>query len=194
MHCELIGRELMKLPFKSALFIACLAAFGAHAESPISGTVGVQLVLEAGCAIYDGDGGDFGGSFGTLDFGTKSAAFRGTLDAQVAGMGTTQIVCDPGTTSISLTVDGGENPGLGSDIGAGTRAMKFGEGSYVPYDVYTSDAYSETYPANGSAVSYTIPNPGQPFTLPIYGRVNKTSPAALAAGTYQDTLTVTVSW
>jgi spore coat protein U-like protein len=46
----------------------------------------------------------------------------------------------------------------------------------------------------GTEVSVNIPSPGQPFNLPIYGRINKTSPDAVSAGVYSDVLQVTLSW
>jgi spore coat protein U-like protein len=65
--------------------------------------------------------------------------------------------------------------------------------AFVPYDVYTDAAAGSQYVA-GTAQSYTIPVPGQAFSLPVFGRISKTSANALPSGTYTDTLNVTLGW
>ncbi|VWC38702.1 spore coat protein U domain-contain protein [Burkholderia aenigmatica] len=177
-----------------ALASVCMTA-GAQ-TSPITGSVNSKLVLTTGCAI-DAGSGSTGNStnLGTLDFGTQPSGFTGALTAQAAGggsAGATQVTCSPDVTALQVTIDGGQNLGKGVAVGAGTRALASGS-SYVPYEVYADSARSVQYVA-GTVQSVPVPAPGSAFNLPIYGAINKTSRGALSAGTYTDTLNVTLGW
>ncbi|MGS0893972.1 Csu type fimbrial protein [Burkholderia stagnalis] len=188
----------MKIQWKTLAAVAfastCMTA-GAQ-TNPITGSVNSKLVLTTGCAIDNGTGSTGGSTnFGTLDFGTQPAGFTGALTAQAAGSGSggaTQVTCSPDVTALQVTVDGGQNLGKGTAIGVGTRALANGS-AYVPYEVYADSARSNQYVA-GSAQSVPVPTPGAAFSLPIYGAINKTSSGALDAGTYTDTLNVTLGW
>jgi spore coat protein U-like protein len=50
------------------------------------------------------------------------------------------------------------------------------------------------YPANATALGVTLPGTGAAVTLPVYGRINKTSTNGMTSGTYVDTLQVTLAW
>jgi len=175
-----------------ALASACTAVQAQ--TNPLTGTVKSQLVLTTGCAINAGSGSVGTTTFGTLNFGTQPSGFTGSLNSQTTGSGTTatQVTCSPDVMSLKVTVDGGQNAGKGAGIGAGTRAMANGA-AYVPYEVYTDSAHSQQYVA-GTAQAVAVPTPGSAFQLPIYGVANKTSSAALTAGTYTDVLNVTLGW
>ncbi|RQP32407.1 Csu type fimbrial protein [Burkholderia ubonensis] len=188
----------MKAHWKIWAAVACASACATvQAESgQLAGTVNSKLVLTTGCAI---DAGASTGSvgavdFGALDFGTQPGGFTGSLSAQPAGggSGATQMTCSPDVTSVQVTVDGGQNPSKGAGIGTGTRALGNGT-SYVPYEVYADSAHAKQYVA-GTAQTVSVPTPGTPFVLPIYGVANKSSTSALTAGTYKDVLNVTIGW
>ncbi|VWC98714.1 Csu type fimbrial protein [Burkholderia lata] len=180
-------------------FVSCvLIGSAVHAQTKlVSGTVNAKLVLTSGCAINAG-GGSVGTTtnFGALDFGTQPSGFSGSLSAQATGSGTTpsstQITCSPDVTSVKVTIDGGQNAGKGTAVGAGTRALANGS-AYVPYEVYSDVAHANQYVAN-AAQTVSLTSPGTALALPIYGVVNKTSTSALAAGAYTDVLNVTVGW
>ena len=176
-----------------------LASLGAHAAGSLSGSLNAQMVLQSGCIVSGASGaGTSGLNLGTLDFGVQPSTFTGVLTATasggVGGAGDTQIVCSPDVTSLSVTVSGGNNAGQGAAIGTGSRAMKFGSSSYLPYEVYSDPAFTNAYPTSASALGVTLPGTGAAFTLPVYGRINKTSANAMPSGTYSDTLQVTLSW
>ena len=79
-------------------------------------------------------------------------------------------------------------------VGTGARAMKLGTTNFLPYEVYSDAAMTSAYPTSAGTVSVPLTNTGAALPLPVYGRVNKTSANALAAGTYTDVLQVTLSW
>lgn len=182
-----------------ALGAACVIAAvpaTAGAQGTLSGTLAASLDLVSSCVI-SGDTATSGANFGTLDFGSHAATFSGVLTAQAAGgaggPGATQILCSPDVTGITVTVSAGVNPGEGTLIGSGARALAQAS-NFVPYDVYADSGHSTVYPSNGTSVPVNVPTPGTPFDLPVYGRINKTSPNALAIGAYSDTLTVTIEF
>ena len=161
----------------------------------LTGTVNSRLVITSGCAINTGDGSTTtSGAFGTLDFGTQPGTFTGSLSTQVNGSGATntQISCTPDISSLNVTVNGGLNANQGVAIGSGTRAV-VSSGNYVPYEVYTDISHSTVYVANAPK-TIAITAPGTAFAFPIYAVANKTSATSLPAGTYTDTLNVTVAW
>jgi spore coat protein U-like protein len=173
-----------------------LVSGAAPVSAQLTGTLGADLTLTSSCTISGGSG-TSGLDFGTLDFGTHPATFSGVLTTQATGgagvAGNTNIVCSPDVTSVTVIVDGGTHAGQGGGVGPGARALAAGL-NYVPYEVYATAGFASPYPTNGTGVSVNIASPGQTFNLPIYGRINKTSPDAVSAGLYSDTLQVTLSW
>jgi spore coat protein U-like protein len=182
-----------------ALSTLAFAAVPAFASGSMAGQLNTKMVLQAGCIVSGAPGaGSTGVNFGTLDFGTQPATFTGILAATASGgaggAGATQILCSPDVTSLSITVSGGNNAGQGGSVGIGSRAMKLGTSSYLPYEVYSDAGMTSAYPTSASAVGVTLPGTGVALPLPIYGRINKTSAAALTSGTYTDVLQVTLAW
>lgn len=173
----------------------CLAGT-AEAQSTLGGTLDATLELTSACTI-SGDTALSGVNFGTLDFGQHPATFTGELTANATGGagigGQTQILCSPDIEDISVAVGPGQHAGEGTSIGAGARALASVSSNYVPYDVYADASFSTVYPTTGSE-PFAIPQVGQAFNLPIYGRINKTSPVALPAETYSDSLVVTITF
>jgi spore coat protein U-like protein len=180
-----------------ALWLGVLAwATPAAAQGTLSGTVAATLTLTSSCVI-SGDTVTSGADFGTLDFGAEPANFTGTLTTQATGgaggAGNTQIVCSPDVDGVSVSVDGGQHAGEGAGIGDGARALANGA-DFLPYDVYSSSSFTTAYPVDGSAVSVPIATAGAAFDLPVFARINKTSAVALPAGTYTDSLAVTITF
>lgn len=186
----------MKVSFHAVVAAMALTCLPAIAHAQLSGTLGVQLTLTTACAVTTTSA-TSSLNFGTVNFGTRPATFTGVLTAQptggLGGGGTTQVVCSPDISSMSVAVDAGSHAGEGGSVGAGARAMASGS-DYVPYDLYSSSGYTTAYPTNGTPVSINVASPGTAFSLPIFGRVNKTSAAPLQPGTYTDTVQVTISW
>ncbi len=169
----------------------------AQAAGNMSGQLNAQMTLQSGCIISGAPGATSGINLGALDFGTHPSTFTGVLTATasggVGGAGATQVTCSPDVTALNVTVSAGNNAGQGSGVGTGTRAMKFGT-SYLPYEVYSDAAMTTAYPTAATSLGVVLPGTGAPVGLPVFGRVNKTSVNAIAAGTYTDVLQVTVAW
>jgi len=175
-----------------------LVSFSANAGGSAGGKLNVQMTLTSSCAISGTSGlGSTNVSFGSLQFGSQPSTFTGTIAADASGgaggEGATQVVCSPDVSSLNVSVSGGNNAGQGSAVGTGSRAMKLGS-SFLPYEVYSDSAMTSAYPAAATPLGVALPGNGAPLTLPVYGRVNKTSPKAMPAGSYADVLQVTVSW
>jgi spore coat protein U-like protein len=185
---------------KFSLFLgsALLAAASAAQAGGMGGQLMTQMTLTGGCAVSGSSGSASSANFGTLDFGIQPSTFTGVLLATASGgaggAGTTQIVCSPDVNAMSVSVNAGNNPGQGASVGAGTRAMRLGTSSYLPYEVYSDAAMTTAYPTSGSAVGVSLAANGGAFALPVFARVNKTNAGAVPAGTYADTLQVTLSW
>ncbi|KQP37597.1 spore coat U domain-containing protein [Pseudorhodoferax sp. Leaf274] len=182
--------------FVATLLLACASASQAGG---VGGQLMAQMTLTGGCAVSGAASGSASSAnFGTLDFGVQPSTFTGVLLATAnggaGGAGSTQIVCSPDVSAMSVSVNAGNNPGQGASVGAGTRAMRLGTGSYLPYEVYSDAAMTSAYPTSGGVVGVSLAANGGAFTLPVFGRVNKTQAGAIASGTYADTLQVTLGW
>ena len=192
-------RNTSKIVLALSTVLALGVAANANAAGNMSGQLNAQMTLQSGCIVSGAPGaGATGVNFGVLDFGLQPATFTGVLLATasggVGGAGATEITCSPDVTALSVSVSAGSNAGQGASVGTGARAMKLGTSSYLPYDVYSDAALTTPYPTSANAVPVVLPGTGAAFPLPIFGRVNKTNPAAMAAGSYTDVLQVTLAW
>jgi spore coat protein U-like protein len=118
----------------------------------------------------------------TLDFGTN-----GVLSANVDTSSVVTLTCAT-STAYSVSLDAGANPSSAGDVA--TRRMKSGS-NYVGYQMYTDSSRSDVW---GTAVGDLVAGTGNGIaqTLTVYGRVPaQTTPPA---GTYTDTVTVTVTY
>ena len=189
-------RNLLKITV--TLFAFSLAAAQADASGNVAGQLTAQLTLQGGCMVSGAQGSGSGTNFGTLDFGIQPSTFTGVLLATASGgaggAGPTRIVCSPEVNSMSISVSAGNNAGQGGSVGTGSRAMKLGSSSFLPYEIYSDAGLVTAYSTSSNAVGVVLPGTGAAFDLPIYGRVNKTNAGAMPAGTYTDLLQVTLSW
>lgn len=163
-------------------FVALLST-AALAQST-TGTIASTITLTSACAV-NGNVATSGVNFGTLDFGSRSTLFT-TADAQVAGTTSAGIAiqCTPGT-AVNLRFVSGLHDGAA--VG-GTRAMSNGS-LFVPYDLYATAG--RTTPLL-FATDLPLTATGAVQTLPVYGRA--VGIANLAAGTYTDTISVTLTF
>jgi spore coat protein U-like protein len=138
----------------------------------VTSTFTVQMTVTSSCVIN---------SASTLNFGSQ-----GVLTANVDNTSTLQVQCT-NTTPYNIGLDAGT--GTGATIAA--RKMTSG-GATVTYSLYSDSGHATVWgntvgtntvagTGNGASQSYTV-----------YGRVPaQTTPAA---GTYTDTVTVTVTY
>lgn len=169
----------------AGLVASSLMATSASAGSS-TGTIGVSLNVAAACAVNGGSttAGALG-QIGTLSFPDQSGVF-GNVDAAVvpsAGAGGVSVLCSPGLQP-SLTV------GSGANDSGGVRRLKSGANN-VAYRLYTDAGRSQEI-SIGQQISLGTATTTA-FDVPIYGRVNSGG-LALPAGSYVDTVQVTLSW
>ncbi|WP_417675606.1 spore coat U domain-containing protein [Pseudodonghicola sp.] len=155
-------------------FIMLLVPQQEAAADTATATFGVQITIQADCQVT---------STQTLDFGTQ-----GVLTAAVNGTTDLEVTCTNGT-GYSIGLNEGQSTG-GSTT---TRKMQASaSGPYVDYTLF-SDASRTVNWGNtpgSDVVTGTGDGTGQTYT--VYGQVPiQTTPAA---GTYTDTITVTVTF
>ncbi|WP_297201966.1 spore coat U domain-containing protein [uncultured Pluralibacter sp.] len=167
--------------------LALMLAPGVYAAGTLTGKIGVQLVIGAGCTVNNNSTSEGSNNWGTLDFGTHSSLnsiIDGTVTGSNGSSGIT-INCSEGLTP-TLTLDAGQN-GSGN-----VRNLSAGSGdTLIPYRLYSDSART------------SIINPNAPITLadstqdlPVYGRVvpeDQRTPSP-AAGTYNDIVIATLAW
>ncbi|HDQ4491178.1 TPA: spore coat U domain-containing protein [Pseudomonas aeruginosa] len=172
------------------LFCACASLLGtAQAAGTLIGQVGVQMVIGAGCTIINGSVSGGINQWGTLDFGSHSD-LTNVVDAQTVGTsGNIQIQCSTGLTP-SLTVNAGLHASGGQRYMQNTTTS-----STIAYNIYSDAARSALIQAN-TPVDISSVSTGTAVNIPLYGRVVPTgqSTPPPTAGTYTDTLLVTIAW
>ncbi|WP_380180175.1 spore coat U domain-containing protein [Kalamiella sp. sgz302252] len=161
----------------------CIVAF--FATNPAwalpTQTFQVTASIVNGCVIS----GTNTGVFGTLNFGTQPGVGSVSASASYVQSSSITLACTPGTT-LSMSINGGANY-------SSTRNLKIANNTdLVAYTLYTSATHSaaSAIPVNQS-VALTYSNANN-ITLPIYGLLQMSG--VRRAGTYSDTLTVTLSW
>jgi spore coat protein U-like protein len=152
-----------------------------------SGTINVTLTVTAACAVNGATSIPASlGQLGTIDFGSQPGLF-GTTDASLVASGGTSgltILCSPGL-SPTLTIDGGQHV-------AGQVRNLLGAGTQLPYRLYSTAGTSNEILV-GQPVSFGNTSAGVPITMPIHATTSSGG-AVLAAGTYTDQLSATLSW
>ncbi|MBK0032452.1 spore coat protein U domain-containing protein [Erwinia sp. S43] len=164
------------------LLTPLLLISGSGWSMPTPVAVEVKASIVNGCVVS----GTNPSAIGTLNFGTlpgiNSAAT--TASAVFANNTTITLACTPGTT-LTMSIDGGVNYANSS------RNMKIANNTnLVSYALYTNAAHTTAIPLNTALnVTYSSANN---IVLPIYGLAQ--IPRVNRAGTYTDTLTVTLNW
>lgn len=158
------------------LLLMCAGSAPLPLSAATSQNFQVSATVTAGCLVVGGVS-----SYGSLNFGNRSALATGTV--QVALSGGVQLQCTPGVT-LNMSVDGGQ-------YNSGGRHMQLNTGSNrVAYQLFRDAAFSQTLGVGQSvAVAYSDANN---ISLPIYGQVQL--PGNQPAGTYSDVLQVQLSW
>ncbi|MCV4131060.1 spore coat U domain-containing protein [Pseudomonas aeruginosa] len=173
--------------------IFIFGASQAYAASSLTGEVGVKIDIGAGCAIVNGGANDSINQWGTLDFGTHPD-LTNVVDAQTVGTsGNIQIQCSTGLTP-SLTVNAGLHASGGQRYMQNTTTTTT-TSSTIAYNIYSDAARSAPIHAN-SPVDISSVSTGTAVDIPLYGRVVPTGQTTTTppAGSYTDTLLVTVGW
>lgn len=114
-----------------------------------------------------------------MDFGTLSPS-----NPNATGKSDIFVTC-PNATSYTVTLGAGENSGL-SPVGTATRAMRNGT-AYLGYDLYES--FGAATPWDGVSGTGTAATQ----SINVFGRI-PSGQSGLTAGTYADTVVVTVTY
>ncbi|WP_455811441.1 Csu type fimbrial protein [Pseudomonas graminis] len=156
-----------------------LLVYSSHGDALPTADFGVSASIVNGCVITSATP----TVFGTLDFGTQPGVGTVTANAAYVQDSSITLACTPGTV-LNMSINGGANYTT-------TRNLKVaGNTNLVAYNLYTSAAHTTAIPVNQN-VLLTLSNANN-ITLPIYGQLQLSG--VNRAGTYSDTLTVTLSW
>lgn len=172
-----------KALFLTASAATMFSAMPVNAQSA-TGTIGVQLNITNACVVNDATAlqTDMGRA-GDIHFADQPGTFSSVDGELVGALGSLAVRCSPGATP-ALTI------GAGANDQAGVRRMVSGS-SAVPYRLYTNAARNDEIGigrslALGAASSAAI-------VVPIYARATN-SGGILPAGSYVDTVQITLSW
>lgn len=176
-------KTLMALTSVATLLCANGAA---NAAGTIQGTLGVTLTIGAGCVV---------GAAAAAVPSTTSAPSASVLTLHwptsstpappAQGAGTLSLTCTTGT-DYTVALDNGLHVTSGTQ-----RRMASTAGAFISYNLYQDAARTTAWGSGANARTGT--GTGAAVPLIVYGRV----PAAgstPAADTYNDTVTMTVTW
>jgi spore coat protein U-like protein len=161
----------------SAGVLAAVLAIPTQAGT-ITGNLSIQMTIVAGCQVSGGA--TSGNNFGTLNFGSWSLLNQ-NIDAQQDVGAQVSLACSSGEP-YSVSLSDGQNF-------SSARRMASG-GNFVNYELYQDASHSQRWGAGGEALAST--GNGSVKNHLVYGRVPVQS--VQPAGTYSDTVVVTVAW
>lgn len=169
------------------LGLVVLVGMSGPAQAETSATFEVSATIVAGCAV-DGVGtsGD-AGLIGTLDFGHDTTLSTATHNAALGTNQTIVLRCTPGV-SLSLKLGGGQH------ASGGNRNMQLGSSpaDRLQYRLYANAGMTdEVLIDQDRSILVTAANMND-VQLPVYAQVSL--PGGSAAGTYTDTVLVTLTW
>lgn len=165
--------------------LLCTSLAAMAATAPTSPSFAVNASVVSGCIVSGNSSQVTGVPFGSVNFGTHSAVSTGTVTAMASNdMGMqAQLVCTSGTAA-QVSVNGGLN------LQGAQRRLSNGAGQFIPY---TLSLVAGTVTALAPNVAVGITMGTTPTALPIRGNLVLPGSAAMA-GTYVDTVQVTVTW
>lgn len=166
-----------------AAFVAATTAAPAFAGTT-AGTIGVTLNITSACVVNGAATVQSNaGTMGTIAFPDQPGIF-GNVDGELVGsLGQLQVQCSPGVAP-SLTIGSGAND-------AGGRRYLASNGKQVAYRLF-SDAQRTSEIGIGQQIALATAS-SSPISVPIYARVTSGG-TVLAAGSYADTVQVTLTW
>lgn len=174
--------------------IATLTQPSTVAAGSISGQIGVEMVIQPSCRVTSSTTVDEAGArqWGTLSFGSHNdlTSDKSARSVDAAGNGTFRFQCSDGLTAV-MTVDGGLN---------GDGTLRYMANTNEPlkrlaYRLYLDSGFHMPVVA-GEPQAMTQPDGTPSGSFALFGRVlSSEQPHVMpAAGTYTDTLLVTLSW
>lgn len=173
---------MRRLALASA-FLTSMILVAAPAGANTTGTINLSLNVTNACLINGANSVQTSaGTLGSIAFPDQSGIF-GDIDGEVVGPnGALSVLCSPGVAPV-LTIGAGQHDGS-------TRRNLRANGRDVAYRLF-SDAQRTTEIGIGGVIN--LASAATATSVPIFARVNSGG-QVLAAGTYTDTVTVTLSW
>lgn len=166
-------RKVEKLPVRTAFCCLLLAALPQTASAATStGSFNVSMTIQSACTLV---------SSSAIAFGT-----HGMLSTNTDATGTLDVQC---TTNSPYTV--ALDAGLGTGATTTTRKLTAG-GATINYALYRDAARTLTWGNNQGTDTVAGTGSGASQSFTVYGRVP--SQATPAAGSYSDTINVTITY
>lgn len=166
--------------FASLLVSPCTSA------SSVSKQFTVAAIINSGC-IFGNSARSTASHLGTLNFGEKAFLDSNVDVTSTSGGGSIVVTCTPGL-AISIAMDYGVNGGSSS-----SRYMARNDSSdTIAYQLY-QDAGRSIVWGTGSLAYGVSSFPTGTQTYPVYGRLFSSN-IQPSAGTYTDTVTVTLTY
>lgn len=177
-------RSATAVDFLALLFaLACPAAWAATATSSFT----VNATIVNGCAFGSSLSSPIS-NLGTLNFGSMSSIPTNVDVVSSAGTGSVVVTCTPGAT-VTIAMDYGINGGNA------TRRIMTNTSSATQtlgYQLYQDAARTQVW-GTGTLVKTVSNFPTTTQTYPVYARLFSVTTLP-SAGTYTDTVTVTLTY
>lgn len=173
-----LGRGLRRC--RAGLLLPLLLFCHRNAAMPAAAPMAVSATISNGCVIS----GTNLGVMGALDFGSRAGVGTATLTASFVKNATLTLACTPGT-NLLMSINGGSNFGTSRNLKVANNT------DLVAYTLYSDAGMTTAIPVNQNVTIPTLTNANN-ITLPVYGRLSLSG--VYRAGTYSDTLTVTLTW
>ena len=165
------------------LATAALRALAA-VQVPTTAAFTVGATIARGCQVASNPSQVSGLQIGRLDFGLHPALRAGNVSMPLASSANQSLVqCTPGTT-MQVTVDAGLN------ASGQQRRLHNGNGTYLAYALFMTGSGNPPL-VPGAPLNLTLG--ASPTALPVMGMVTLPG-SGVVAGTYTDTVRVTLSW
>ncbi|WP_297201963.1 spore coat U domain-containing protein [uncultured Pluralibacter sp.] len=178
---------MLNVPGKQSLLLCLLLVSLQLVAGTASRTFQVSAVITGGCALGSGSEGNNDAQFGTINFGERSAIPSNIDVASSRGAGSLIVTCTPGI-GVTLSLDYGLNGGNSS-----ARYLINGSGSRkLAYQLYQDAGHSSIWGTGAQAKTIaSFPAGSRMYT--VYARLFSVSTPP-PAGTYTDTVTVTLTY
>ncbi|SEL80522.1 Spore coat protein U (SCPU) domain-containing protein [Pseudoxanthomonas sp. GM95] len=174
----------MRQLLPNVIAVALLAACGVASAADTT-TFNVKLIVTKACTITAAAATD-------VDFGSAAS----TATANVDNTGTLTVQCTP-LTPYTVALNAGSNAGTTGDVT--TRRMKNTNASittnnYVGYQLYSDVTRSAVWGATTGTNTQAGTGLGLNQVYTVYGRITNLAGNNPATGSYQDTVTATITY
>lgn len=172
-------RRLIRSSLGLLAFMVALQGAVAHAGA-VTGSLAVQMQITASCTI-----------------GAASLTFANTSGTSLVSAQVTQT----GSIAVTCTNSSPYSIGLDNGLNALSTQRRLANGTnYIPYNVYLDSGHTQAWTTASTSTTCTSANScylgtgnGAAQTVSVYGVV-PTIATAPASGTYNDTVTITVTY